>query len=74
MEEMLNSGIDGILRAYQLRVAGLTMEQHQVCNLSCFLDLSSLIFGKEVRVLPAWLHIESFVLLRHRSGLYLTDD
>lgn len=32
MEEMLNSGIDGILRAYQLRVAGLTMEQHQVCN------------------------------------------
>lgn len=30
MEEMLNSGIDGILRAYQLRVAGLTMEQHQV--------------------------------------------
>jgi metalloendopeptidase OMA1, mitochondrial len=30
MEEMLNGGIDGILRAYQLRVAGLTMEQHQV--------------------------------------------
>lgn len=34
MEEMLNSGIDGILRAYQLRVAGLTMEQHQVCTTS----------------------------------------
>lgn len=32
MEEMLNGGIDGILRAYQLRVAGLTMEQHQVCS------------------------------------------
>lgn len=32
MEEMMNSGIDGILRAYQLRVAGLTMEQHQVCT------------------------------------------
>lgn len=32
MEEMMNGGIDGILRAYQLRVAGLTMEQHQVCK------------------------------------------
>lgn len=29
-EEMLSGGIDGIARAYQLRVAGLTMEQHQV--------------------------------------------
>ncbi|KAH8785679.1 S-adenosyl-L-methionine-dependent methyltransferase [Diaporthe sp. PMI_573] len=39
MEEMLNSGIDGILRAYQLRVAGLTMEQHQAALIPVRRDL-----------------------------------
>lgn len=38
-EEMLSSGIDGIARAYQLRVAGLTMEQHQVSEGLSYLSL-----------------------------------
>ncbi|KAK7707364.1 hypothetical protein SLS63_013750 [Diaporthe eres] len=42
MEEMLNSGIDGILRAYQLRVAGLTMEQHQIDTIFYVADFYSI--------------------------------
>lgn len=38
-EEMLSSGIDGIARAYQMRVAGLTMEQHQVALIPVRRDL-----------------------------------
>lgn len=70
MEEMLNSGIDGILRAYQLRVAGLTMEQHQVCSTMPWSFLP--IINKGIGACPAWLHTDASVPLRYQLGPFLT--
>lgn len=70
MEEMLNSGIDGILRAYQLRVAGLTMEQHQVCSTIPWSFLP--VIHHTIGAYPAWLHTESSITLQNKLGLSLT--
>lgn len=70
MEEMLNSGIDGILRAYQLRVAGLTMEQHQVCSTIPWSSLP--IVHHAIGACPAWIHMESCIPLQYKLELSLT--
>lgn len=73
-EEMLSSGIDGIARAYQLRVAGLTMEQHQVALIPVRRDLKNRNYHTYINLHVVYGRKPGSDLTRYRPGEEQADE